>query len=150
MPRPRVPASPFRSFNSSPEVIRAAVMLYIRYPLSLRNVEDLLFERGKNSGKNSGDTTRIPGVPGEFRGEFRGHGGVPGTPGEFRRGSSGDTREFRGHNKGVPGTPGSSGDTILNSWTSAVAVNRPYTSNGINGLVRLTWQLWCGTDDRPE
>jgi putative transposase len=27
-------------------VIRAAVMLYIRYPLSLRNVEDLLFERG--------------------------------------------------------------------------------------------------------
>jgi putative transposase len=46
MPRRRVPASPFRSFNSSPEVIRAAVMLYIRYPLSLRNVEDLLFERG--------------------------------------------------------------------------------------------------------
>jgi putative transposase len=46
MPRPRVPASPFRSFNSSPEVIRAAVMLYIRYPMSLRNVEDLLFERG--------------------------------------------------------------------------------------------------------
>ena len=46
MPRRRVPASPFRSFNSSPEVIRAAVMLYIRYPLSLRSVEDLLFERG--------------------------------------------------------------------------------------------------------
>lgn len=38
--------NPFRCFNSSPEVIRAAVMLYIRYPLSLRNVEDLLFERG--------------------------------------------------------------------------------------------------------
>ena len=46
MPRPRQPASPFRYFNSSPEVIRAAVMLYIRYPLSLRNVEDLLFEHG--------------------------------------------------------------------------------------------------------
>ena len=40
------PKDPFRYFNSSPEVIRTAVMLYIRYPLSLRNVEDLLFERG--------------------------------------------------------------------------------------------------------
>ena len=38
--------NPFRYFNSSPEVIGMAVMLYIRYPLSLRNVEDLLFERG--------------------------------------------------------------------------------------------------------
>ena len=38
--------SPFRYFNSSPEVIRLAVMMYIRYPLSLRQVEDLLFERG--------------------------------------------------------------------------------------------------------
>jgi putative transposase len=38
--------NPFRCFNSSPEVIRMAVMLYIRFPLSLRNVEDLLFERG--------------------------------------------------------------------------------------------------------
>ena len=37
---------PFRCFNSSPEVIRLAVMMYIRYPLSLRQVEDLLFERG--------------------------------------------------------------------------------------------------------
>ena len=36
----------FRYFNSSPEVIRLAVMMYIRYPLSLRQVEDLLFERG--------------------------------------------------------------------------------------------------------
>src|SRR5665647_965533 len=46
MPRPRKPASPFRYFHSSPEVIRMVVMLYVRYPLSLRNVEDLLFERG--------------------------------------------------------------------------------------------------------
>ena len=38
--------NPFRYFNSSPEVIRSAVMLYVRYPLSLRQVEDLLFERG--------------------------------------------------------------------------------------------------------
>ena len=48
MPRPRVPASPFRYFNSSPEVIRLVVMMYVKYPLSLRNVEDLLFERGIN------------------------------------------------------------------------------------------------------
>ncbi len=37
--------NPFRYFNSSPKVIRLAVMMYIRYPLSLRQVEDLLFER---------------------------------------------------------------------------------------------------------
>lgn len=46
MPRRRKPASPFRYFNSSPEVIRLVVMMYVRFPLSLRNVEDLLFERG--------------------------------------------------------------------------------------------------------
>lgn len=38
--------NPFRYFHSSPDVIRMVVMLYVRYPLSLRNVEDLLFERG--------------------------------------------------------------------------------------------------------
>lgn len=46
MARPRKPASPFRNFNSSPEVIRLVVLMYVRFPLSLRNVEDLLFERG--------------------------------------------------------------------------------------------------------
>ena len=46
MPRSRKPASPFRYFNSSPEVIRLAVLMYVKYPLSLRNVEDLLHERG--------------------------------------------------------------------------------------------------------
>jgi putative transposase len=38
--------NPFRYFNSSPEVIRLVVMMYVRYPLSLRQVEDILFERG--------------------------------------------------------------------------------------------------------
>ena len=33
--------SPFRYFKTSPEIIRLAVMMYVRYPLSLRNVEDL-------------------------------------------------------------------------------------------------------------
>ena len=37
---------PFRYFNSSPEVIRLVVMMYVKYPPSLRNVEDLLAERG--------------------------------------------------------------------------------------------------------
>ena len=38
--------NPFRWFDSSPEVIQMVVMLYVRFPLSLRNVEDLAFERG--------------------------------------------------------------------------------------------------------
>ncbi|MEZ5986145.1 MAG: IS6 family transposase [Hyphomonas sp.] len=38
--------SPFRYFRTSPEIIQLAVMLYVRFPLSLRNVEDLLHERG--------------------------------------------------------------------------------------------------------
>jgi putative transposase len=46
MPRARKFTSPFRYFNSSPEIIRLVVMIYVRLPLSLRNVEDLLFERG--------------------------------------------------------------------------------------------------------
>jgi putative transposase len=37
---------PFRYFDSSPEVIRLVVLMYVKYPLSLSNVEDLLHERG--------------------------------------------------------------------------------------------------------
>ncbi len=37
--------NPFRYFDSSPDVIRL-VMMYVKYPLPLRNVEDLLAERG--------------------------------------------------------------------------------------------------------
>jgi putative transposase len=40
------PSSPFLRFNSLPEVIRLVVLMYVRFPLSLRNVEDLLAERG--------------------------------------------------------------------------------------------------------
>lgn len=35
----------FRCFNSSPDVIRLTVLLYVRYPSSLRQIKDLLFER---------------------------------------------------------------------------------------------------------
>jgi putative transposase len=38
--------NPFRYFDSSPEVIRLVVMMYVKYPLSLRNVENLLAEGG--------------------------------------------------------------------------------------------------------
>ena len=38
--------NPFRYFKTSPETIQLAVMMYVRFPLSLRNVEDLLHERG--------------------------------------------------------------------------------------------------------
>jgi putative transposase len=40
--------SPFRYFKTSPEIIRLAVMMYVRFPLSLRNVEGLLHERDIN------------------------------------------------------------------------------------------------------
>ena len=39
-------SDPFRYFKTSREIIRLAVMLYVRFPLSLRNLEDLLHERG--------------------------------------------------------------------------------------------------------
>ena len=37
---------PIQYLKTSPEIIRLAVMMYVRFPLSLRNVEDLLHERG--------------------------------------------------------------------------------------------------------
>lgn len=39
-------SNPFRYYKTSPEVIRLAVLMYVRFPLSLRQVEDLLHERG--------------------------------------------------------------------------------------------------------
>jgi len=38
--------NPFRWFESSPEAVKLVVMMDVRYPLSLRNVEDPLLERG--------------------------------------------------------------------------------------------------------
>ena len=38
--------NPFRYFKTSPEIIRLTVMMFVRFPLSLRQVEDLLHERG--------------------------------------------------------------------------------------------------------
>jgi putative transposase len=39
-------SNPFRYFKTSPKITSFAVMVYVRFPLSLRNVEDLLHERG--------------------------------------------------------------------------------------------------------
>jgi len=36
----------FKYYKTPPEIIRLAVLMYVRFPLSLRNVEDLLHERG--------------------------------------------------------------------------------------------------------
>lgn len=38
--------NPFKYYKTSPEIIKLAVMYYIRFPLSLRQVEDILHERG--------------------------------------------------------------------------------------------------------
>ena len=37
---------PFKYVIFSPEIFRLAVMLYVRFPRSFRNVEDLFHERG--------------------------------------------------------------------------------------------------------
>jgi putative transposase len=38
--------NPFKYFKTSPQIIRLAVMYYVRYPLSFRQVEDVLHKRG--------------------------------------------------------------------------------------------------------
>lgn len=45
-PRVKTKRGPLRYFRTAPEIIRPGVMLYVRFPLSMRNVEDLLHERG--------------------------------------------------------------------------------------------------------
>ena len=59
MPRPHKPANPFHNFNSSLEVIRLVMVMCVRFPLSLRNVEDLLFERGIDTCH---ETVRVGGT----------------------------------------------------------------------------------------
>jgi transposase-like protein len=45
MARKPKPPSSFHRFDSSPEAIRLVVMMYVKFPLSLRNTKDLLHER---------------------------------------------------------------------------------------------------------
>jgi putative transposase len=37
---------PFKGFHTGSESIRLAVILYVSFPLSLRNAEDILHDRG--------------------------------------------------------------------------------------------------------
>ena len=46
MARKKNTHDPFRWFEPPPGAIQMVVILYGRFPLSLRNVEDLAFERG--------------------------------------------------------------------------------------------------------
>ena len=59
--------SPFRYFKTSPEVIRLAVMMYVRFPLSLRNVEDLLRERETKLVSQSRAVERVEQFPCNLR-----------------------------------------------------------------------------------
>jgi putative transposase len=38
--------NPFRYFKNSPKIIQLGLLMHVRFPLSLRNAEDLLHERG--------------------------------------------------------------------------------------------------------
>jgi putative transposase len=40
------PKNPFKYYKTSPEIIKLAVMYYVRFPLSLRQVKDILHVRG--------------------------------------------------------------------------------------------------------
>jgi len=43
--RQKKPDAPFRQFGSFPDVISLVVVIYVRYPFTLRKVQDRLFER---------------------------------------------------------------------------------------------------------
>jgi hypothetical protein len=54
---PRRMNNPFRCFNSSPDIVRLVVMTHVRFPLSLRKVEDL---RRASIGGRFGTTDLSP------------------------------------------------------------------------------------------
>ena len=61
--------NPFRYYKTSPEVIRLAVMMYVRFPLSLRQVEALLHERGYRHQLRNGSCLVEPVRPVVCRGD---------------------------------------------------------------------------------
>ena len=50
---------PFRYFKTSPEVSRLAVMMYVRFPLSHHNVEELVHELGDYQPRTNSITNPI-------------------------------------------------------------------------------------------
>jgi hypothetical protein len=79
-------ANPFRYFDSSPVVIRLVVLMDVRYPLSLRNVEDLLFERGIDICHETARLDHMPGAMVAARRQYRFYfdSAVPGHPSRHR------------------------------------------------------------------
>jgi hypothetical protein len=76
MPRPRGPQSPFRCFNSSPGEVRFGVTMYVRFPLSLRDVEDLLFERATAASTTNSIRNAIAWIDRRIRKDAPGAGRV--------------------------------------------------------------------------
>ncbi len=70
-PYPMTKRTPFKYFKTSPEIIRLAVMMYIRLPLSLRNVEDLTLRRRGRIGLKPPINGLAPSVPGLPEGRRR-------------------------------------------------------------------------------
>jgi hypothetical protein len=54
--------SPFRYFKTSPEIIRLAVMLYVRFPLSLRNSKTCCTSRALTSATKPSATDATASV----------------------------------------------------------------------------------------
>ena len=67
MARCKRPPDPFRWFDSSPAVIRLVVLMYVRYPLSLRNVEDLHDHDPLVAAAAGGASVLEPGGQGRLR-----------------------------------------------------------------------------------
>ena len=83
-------SNPFKYFNSSPEIIRLAVLMYVKYPLSLRNVEDLLAERGIDICH---ETVSLPKTSSaKIRAELWNHGMIAGDDCDRHTSDLGPTR----------------------------------------------------------
>ena len=54
-----VPKNLFRYFKTKPEIIRLAVMMCLRFPLPLRNVEDLFHDRVIKVSRGAGKRRRV-------------------------------------------------------------------------------------------
>jgi putative transposase len=172
MPRPRKPADPFRYFHSSPEVIRLVVMMYVCFPLSLRNVEDLLFERGIdlchetvrlwwNRAPTGHPHAGLPAVEvasrrdvceAQWRDGLPVAGGRPRgrDPREFRHEETGQIRGSRLHEEGTE-TPRSAREIVTDGLRSYPAAMRDSaTSTGARPVAGRTigWKtVTCRSDD---
>lgn len=63
MPNPCKPSNALRDFNPSSEVIRLLLLMCVRFPAALRNVEGLRFEREVDDRHEAADTAEHRSVP---------------------------------------------------------------------------------------